>query len=595
VNLLRIVVETQLESASLSPVPKWDSQSWPIPKWGGELEIFHSGRCTFFAPPASIKASRHLVASSLEALRTTDTPQELELIMRHAPSFLWDHFAGILTCTSLPLGYGTFFYTWLNKTLILSTSLHDISTLLPDLALDHRMVAEYFAFGRRISSCQSLTFLRGVAQIPPGHILRWTNDSLSIEPYWSLYSDPLLEQLSAEDSAEYVRSELAYALDTTLSQHRVACLVSGGLDSSLVAATANRHRPDAAALLTLGHGIDCPEERRLQRMLASHLSSKLIVPHHITPRLQIEHLSALNRTANAPSGGLFTGVYTQAIQEVSASGVTAIVTGEGGDEVFAPDPIIISDLLIRRKFRRSLEATAFFTSLDSTNSIFRSFYNSGILPIYATNIPATLHPNKTIRNSKNFNFQASLLGNFYDELATVRKTELLELQKHQSQGLSLSARMHYRQVIEIPFYEAAGPYHTESALVVINPLANIRVFRAAMSLRLDERVGTWVGFRPKRLLQTIATDILPPELYRQPKIGVSNLLAHMTQGIEEELIELLGEHELKEIGLNPAPHTLNPRTVPTNESLHWALLMTLTIWFKELKDNAIERRRHHSH
>ncbi len=575
------------------------------------MQTLSFGACTFLFPHSSVETfalshDRVIVArpGKLERL-LAGIPQEVEVFAKRTPFAVWEEMRSRLRCFSHPLGRGTFFYTWLNKCLHLSTSLPDLAAVLDTVRLDPHMVAEYFVLGRNTSCDQRRTFVQGVSQVPPGHCLEWDDGQLKITPYWSPQHDSLVGTLSLLDAVEYVRETLEKVIDESEPFSSVGCLVSGGLDSSLIAAIVQRRVKtlgSSSTLFTAGHQIDCSEERQLQQILVRHLRTSLVVPEQEFPKLQLEPLRALNRSANAPSGGLFTGIYMSIMEEAARRGITLLFGGEGGDEVFRATPRLLADLLLRHRWKAALQALIFFTSLDGDSNFLQMLAREGLLPILACSFSRPRnrfaqtieeHMKKNIRNESNSSFLIRFLGAFNKELSSVDESVIEDLCIRQASGFSFSMYESYRQVLNIPYYEACWPYGEGGLganVRVVNPLSDLRVFRAAMSLRLDQRVGTWRGFRSKYLLRLVAGNSLPQSLRSHSKIGVSNLVVQMTQGMENELVQLLQSDSLAHVGICPDPLFLDPRNVPTGVSLYWVLLLLLVIWFEELKNGVAQKR-----
>ena len=174
-------------------------------------------------------------AERLEPLREA-LPQDIEEFAKQTPCALWDTTRHQLKCFAHPLGRGTFFYEWQSNHLLISTSLPDLAASLDNVRLDPSMVAEYFALGRNTSSDQRRTFIQGLNQVPAGHCLEWCDDQLKITAYWNPQHDPLVGTLPLPDAVVYVREALETVIAEVETFSHVGCFVSGGLDSSLIAA-----------------------------------------------------------------------------------------------------------------------------------------------------------------------------------------------------------------------------------------------------------------------------------------------------------------------------------------------------------------------
>ena len=109
------------------------------------------------------------------------------------------------------------------------------------------------------------------------------------------------------------------------------------------------------------------------------------------------------------------------------------------------------------------------------------------------------------------------------------------------------------------------------------------MFNAAMSLKLEERTGAWIGFRPKHLLSLAARTDIPQSIAFHPKIGRSTLLAQVTLGVEDEAAALLSNPTFEELGIRIPLHLSDPRNMPVNVSLYWTWLLRLSVWIEEFK------------
>ncbi len=567
------------------------------------------GKCVFWLTNSlkrkSLECQPLIIANGSSDNLLESIPTTIEELAEKTPLVFWDERQNRLMCFSHPFGKGTFFYTYLDEKLIISTSLQDLAPILNKLELNPSMVAEYFVLIRNTNCDQTLTFIKGINQIPPGHILEWKDGHITIKPYWFPQKEPMVEKLSLFESAKYVRETLEKTIIKTNLDSKIGCLVSGGLDSSVVAATVQRQMKsigNEVVLLTLRHEIDCIEEHKLQQLLAKHLQTPLVTLPLTIPRLQLEPLRALNRLSDSPSGGLFTGIYMEIIERAAEIGISVLFGGEGGDEVFSSNPHLIADLIIDNQWKNAIQALGFFSSFDGDKNSLKILSDNNILSLFLLNqfkgnasieslIKFKIKQN--VLNTSNLIFLKNFFGDFSVHLKLAYNSYIEDLISKNENGFSFATYDNYRRVIEIPFYEACWPYYECGAgarTQIINPIADISVFKSAMTLRLNERAGTWVGFRPKRLLRLAAENDIPPEMGFYPKIGVSNLVVEMTKGMENELIELLLSSGVKEIGINPPLDLLDPRNVPTKFSLYWALLLTLSIWFDELKKSVAEKR-----
>ncbi len=185
------------------------------------------------------------------------------------------------------------------------------------------------------------TMFAGIRSIKPGHYLTVTEAGVCEREYWDLRYPATGESEPVSESSEQAQLDDLRAALTTAVRLRlkadvpVGLYVSGGLDSSLIAALAREAEPEAT-LHAFGVEFDDDEfsERPYQRLVAR--TSRLThhpVPfgaHDIVDRLPtvIAHCECpIKETYNAASLALS--------DCARRHGVPAVLSGEGADELFA--------------------------------------------------------------------------------------------------------------------------------------------------------------------------------------------------------------------------------------------------------------------
>ncbi len=107
----------------------------------------------------------------------------------------------------------------------------------------------------------SRTCYRDIAKLAPAHLLKWSNGTATVRPYWTPRDIPVQQKLSFEDAAE----QLAHTVETAVRSqlhtiHPVGAHVSGGIDSSTLALLAQRIlREQSASLRSMHSWSPCPD------------------------------------------------------------------------------------------------------------------------------------------------------------------------------------------------------------------------------------------------------------------------------------------------------------------------------------------------
>lgn len=131
-------------------------------------------------------------------------------------------------------------YYWLGANEILFAS--EQRGLLADprvaRALDEDQIASWLCL---LPRDLQRTFFRGIFRVPPGHRVIWENGAARCERWWHPEHLPILRLRTDRDYEDAVRTALREAVQCRLGHHeKIGAHLSGGLDSTSVAATAAR-------------------------------------------------------------------------------------------------------------------------------------------------------------------------------------------------------------------------------------------------------------------------------------------------------------------------------------------------------------------
>jgi asparagine synthase (glutamine-hydrolysing) len=196
-------------------------------------------------------------------------------------------------------------------------------------------LAETFTFWTTVAP---QTVFAGITELEPGHVRTVSRVGMRDHAYWSSsYATDRDSTFSGslDDAVDAVREGLYASVRTRMQRADVpvGCYLSGGLDSSLVAALG--HEASAAPFHTFSVRFQDAEydETRYQRMMTERIGSQ---HHEITigptdiakafPAVVLHAERPLLRTAPAPMFLLS--------KLVHQSGIKVVLTGEGADEMF---------------------------------------------------------------------------------------------------------------------------------------------------------------------------------------------------------------------------------------------------------------------
>jgi len=152
---------------------------------------------------------------------------------------LWDAANRQLFCARDHFGVKPFYYAQLGKIFLCSNTLNCIhrhpavSTRLNDLA-----IADFLLFDM-IREAGATSFA-DIHRLPPAHVLSCESGTISVHRYWTLPVSAPLRYRRQSDCVEHFRELLDHAVSDRIRVSDVGVLMSGGLDSPTVAASAQR-------------------------------------------------------------------------------------------------------------------------------------------------------------------------------------------------------------------------------------------------------------------------------------------------------------------------------------------------------------------
>lgn len=178
-----------------------------------------------------------------------------------------------------------------------------------------------------------LSIFRGVRKLPAATlaVLDLRGNVLALKKYWSLPTpDPRM--LGVEQAAEELDPLLRHAVKLRLrADVPVGVFLSGGIDSSLIAALCAREAPDLQAL-TVGFADAAYDESRVAADVAKWIGLR----HAVVPAQpsNATDLLALARQFDEPFADSSL-IPTYLVSRAARQRVKVVLSGDGGDELFA--------------------------------------------------------------------------------------------------------------------------------------------------------------------------------------------------------------------------------------------------------------------
>jgi asparagine synthase (glutamine-hydrolysing) len=186
-----------------------------------------------------------------------------------------------------------------------------------------------------VSPC---TMFRGVSSLPPGHLLTVEDGDVRMRRYWDL-DYPRKDDPPSPDDEETQLERLAAALRRSVALRMRADVdhayyLSGGLDSSLIAALAAPSAPGPLRSFSVAFTDPALSEHPHQRVVADHLRTDH-TELWIGPEDLVEALATVVRHCECPLRESYNGASLLLSRKVHEHGLKVVLTGEGSDELFA--------------------------------------------------------------------------------------------------------------------------------------------------------------------------------------------------------------------------------------------------------------------
>jgi asparagine synthase (glutamine-hydrolysing) len=387
------------------------------------------------------------------------------------------------------------------------------------------------------------TILRGVQRLAPGHVLRFSERELSVEPYWDL-SLAKSEGRPPVNWREY-KTRLGQTLREVVEQEMVSdvpvgVLLSGGIDSSAVCAMMAQVAPGNVSSFSAAFEERSFDESGYARKVARHLGTD----HHeltITSRMMLDLVPNLMDFLDEPLGDSSI-VPTYCISKFARERVKVVLGGDGGDEMFAGYPTLQAHRLIEYYER-------WIPWLVRANVVPKIIDH---LPVSKENISFDFKARRFIAGrgvpvaSRHHRWLGSFTPQEKDELLV---PELLEEEMdayevaydHQrrcdavqtvNQILYLDTKLYLEGDILTKVDRAS----MASSLEVRVPLLNHRLAEYAAEIPHELKLK---GLKTKFILKKAMSDLLPREILDRPKKGFN---APVGYWFNAELRELVRDH-----------------------------------------------------
>ena len=464
---------------------------------------------------------------------------------------IWDRSQRCLFIARDRLGIKPLYYRFDGNTLLFGS---EIKTILayPGVKpeFNHATLAEYLAFGY-IAGAESM--YAGIRKLLPGHILVVDeHGQLTTSSYWDLDVKP---DDGSEPREHYVR-RYREQLEECVSSHLMSdvplgVFLSGGLDSSAIAALTTKIRKEPIETFSVGYGEEAYSELPYARTIAEHLKSI----HHEVHLSRDDFFQALPRLIWHEDEPIAwpSSVALYFVARLARKRVTVVLTGEGSDETLAGYTRYPWTLLNSRMDGVYRTLTPAFL-----RGMLRTAINA--FPIPAASRRKLEH---TFLMRDGASWPAFYFDNFYSAFSAAEQDELLTSETKQMAGDAYAGSMNYWNHSSGDLLHRLLYSDIKTYLVELLMKQDQMSMAASVESRvpfLDHRLVEFTasipakyatqGMAGKFILKSAVEDLLPHSIVYRQKMGFPTPWAYWLAGpFQDSLRRVLMEPRTLERGL----------------------------------------------
>jgi asparagine synthase (glutamine-hydrolysing) len=501
---------------------------------------------------------------------------------------VWDNHTRKLFLARDRLGEKPLYYTQPTGLFVFASEIksllqHPAVTASPNLqAISHYLSLKYTPAPQ--------TMFAGIHSLPPGHYLIASADGISIKQYWDIpFGTSEDERSNIKSDAEYADELLSLLRESVRLRLRsdvpFGAFLSGGLDSSTIVALMAQQLNDPVNTFSVGFdGAGSNDELPYAHLVAQHFGCK----HHtlkITSDDFLRYADTVLWHLDQPIADQAT-IATFLVSKLASQHVKMVLTGEGGDELFAgyaryrgdqfepwfrwmPKPVpkylrsIANQLPGLRRAKIAINA---LTQSDEATRFANWF------PMFSDDAKQTL-----------FSAQAESLRTgaakvFSRQLADCRSTD------------SLSRMLYVDSKLWLPDYLLlrGDKLTMANSLEARIPLLDHKLVEFAAGLPNHLKLN---GANRKVLLRRVASNLLPAQIINRPKQGFPIPIERWLQVEVRSLMQdMLSKRSIESRGLLNAKYvdqlvTQHLSGYADHSTQLWGLI-SLEMWFRRFIDSS---------
>jgi len=228
------------------------------------------------------------------------------------------------------LGKKPLYYMQTKEAFIFASEIKALLPFLKTKKLNKEALHAYLSF---LAPTPPHTFYKGIEKLEAGHIAVYENSYLCVKPYYDVFPREINIH-SRSQALESIEESLKASIQKRLmGDVEVASLLSGGLDSSLIAAM-SLELGTKLKTFSLGYeGYEKYDERKYAKEVSSYLGVENI-DVCLSKKVFFDNLDSVINAIDEPINDPAAIPLYSLFERIQKEGIKVVLSGEGADELF---------------------------------------------------------------------------------------------------------------------------------------------------------------------------------------------------------------------------------------------------------------------
>lgn len=382
------------------------------------------------------------------------------------------------------------------------------------------------------------TIFQNVYKLPPGTVLVIQNENISKKTFWSVEESFADQQGKRYPDYEQAKNEIKELLENAVKKRMVADVpvgvyLSGGIDSTLIAAIMQKYSNEKIRTYTIGFNEKNYDEAQHAKAIAQYLGTEH-EEKYIDEAEMINFIQQIPRYFDDPVAD--PAVFpTFILSKMAQHAVKVVLTGDGGDELFCG--------------YRQYENVAYFRKLDWTRFLLPSkkFLYEHMGKVTSRMYALKNNDNKLCKTQWINGIDAKIIDSMLLEPPEKELRYPIEGQFHTKDWVRKRMLVDTKTTLADDFLVKTDRTTMAYSLEARCPLLDTALIQKTFQLPL-----TYLKEKEnrKKMLKDILTDYIPEELWNRPKHSFAVPISKWLRGgVFSELLKFADKERLIKQGL----------------------------------------------